>query len=87
MTIATAITARGSNQMARECETAALSEPVVVPCLQLIDGDLTVMNGMLYFTGWEFIPGIDGSPDEYRVAVRFGIPGRAQSLDENKRYV
>lgn len=63
--------------MGRECETTVLSEPVVIPCLQLIDGDLTVSNGILYFTGWEFIPGINGEPDEYRVSVRFSIPGSA----------
>jgi hypothetical protein len=77
MTIATATAFGGFKKMARDCDVAALSEPVVIPCLQLIDGDLTVSNGNLYFTGWEFVPGINGTPDEYRIAVRFSIPGSA----------
>lgn len=63
--------------MAYEAEATALSEPVVISCLQLIDGDVTVLDGTLYFTGWEFIPGIDGSPDERRIAVRLALPASA----------
>lgn len=63
--------------MAEACHVAAPLEPVIISCLHLVNGDLTVVDGVLYFTGWEFVPGVNGEPDETRIAVRLSLPGSA----------
>jgi hypothetical protein len=63
--------------MENVCKTVAPLEPVIISCLHLVDGEIAVVNGVLYFTGWEFVPGVNGEPDECRIAVRLSLPGSA----------
>ncbi len=70
MTIATATTARGSNQMGCVIERPAIIEPDLVACPVLTDGELTYDNGMFYFVGWSYSPTAGGHAGRYSVSVR-----------------